>query len=80
MKKTTKRKHFALCIDNTDYQASLVPGKIYRLLKDAKASKDDLIRIVDESGENYLSHKSLFVIVDLPDTLAKKLIAIEKTA
>jgi hypothetical protein len=49
-------------------------------LKDAKASKDDLIRIVDESGENYLSHKSLFVIVDLPDTLAKKLIAIEKTA
>ncbi|HUF41589.1 MAG TPA: hypothetical protein VMR20_06510 [Verrucomicrobiae bacterium] len=80
MKKTTKRKHFALRIDNTDYPASLVPGKIYRLLKDAKASKDDLIRIVDESGEDYPSHKSLFLIVDLPDTLAKKLIAIEKTA
>jgi hypothetical protein len=80
MKKITKRTHFALRIDNTDYQASLVPGKIYRLLQDAKTSKDDLIRIVDECGEDYLSHKSLFVIVDLPDALAKKLIAIEKTA
>lgn len=80
MKKITKRTHFALRIDNPGYQASLVPGKIYRLLKGAKASKDDRIRIVDESGEDYPSHKSLFLIVDLPDTRAKKLIAIEKTA
>jgi hypothetical protein len=80
MKKTSKQKHFALCIDNIDYKASLVPGKIYRILKDAKASKDDLVRIVDESGEDYLYHKSLFVFVDLPRTLAKKLIAIEKAA
>jgi hypothetical protein len=80
MKKTTKRKHFALCIDNSDYKASLVPGKIYRIVKDVKASKDDLVRIVDESGEDYLYHKSLFVIVDLPKTLAKKLIAIEQAA
>lgn len=69
-----------MCIDNTDYKASLVPGKIYRILKDAKASKDDLVRIVDESGEDYLHHKSLFVFVDLPKALAKKLIAIEKAA
>jgi hypothetical protein len=80
MKKTIKQKHFALCVDNTDYKASLVPGKIYRILKDAKASKDDLVRIVDESGEDYLYHKSLFVFVDLPKALTKKLIAIEKAA
>jgi hypothetical protein len=80
MKKNTNQKHFALCIDNTDYKASLVPGKIYRILKDAKASKDDLVRIVDESGEDYLYHRSLFVFVDLPKSLAKKLIAIEKAA
>ena len=80
MKKNTKQKHFALCLNNTDYKASLVPGKIYRILKDAKGSKDDLVRIVDESGEDYLYHKSLFVFVDLPKTLTKKLIAIEKAA
>jgi hypothetical protein len=54
MKKNAKQKHFALCIDNTDYKTSLIPGKIYRILKDAKASKDDLVRVVDESGEDYL--------------------------
>ena len=54
---------FALCIDNTDYQASLIPGKVYRVLSDPKAAKDDLVRIVDESGEDYLYHKSRFAFV-----------------
>ena len=79
MKKKTN-KQFALCVDNADYKASLVPGKVYRILQDAKAVKDDLIRIVDESGDDYLYHKSLFVVVDLPKALTKKLIAIEKAA
>jgi hypothetical protein len=35
-------KPFALCLDNTGYRASLVPGKVYRLLPDPKAAKDDL--------------------------------------
>ena len=45
-------KPFALCIDNSDYQASLIPGKVYRILPDPRAAKDDLVRIVDESGED----------------------------
>ncbi len=49
----TPTKPFALCIDNTDYQASLIPGKVYRILPDPVAAKDDLLRIVDESGEDY---------------------------
>jgi len=77
MKKKTNQS-FALCIDNRDYKASLVPGKVYRIVKDLKAAKDDLLRIVDESGEDYLYDKSLFVLVDLPKALTKKLIAIEK--
>jgi hypothetical protein len=52
MKQPTKP--FALCLDNTDYEASLVRGKVYRLLPDARAAKDDFVRIVDESGEDYL--------------------------
>jgi len=71
---------FALCLDNRDYKASLVLGKVYRIVKDLKAAKDDLLRIVDESGEDYLYDKSLFVLVDLPKVLTKKLIAIEKAA
>ena len=66
-------KPFALCIDNAGYQASLVPGKIYRILPDPKAAKDHLVRIVDQSGEDYLYHgedylfhKDHFVFVDFP--------------
>jgi hypothetical protein len=74
MKQPTK--HFALCIDNSDYEASLILGKVYRILRDAKAAKDDLVRIVDESGEDYLYHKSHFVFVDFPKSVAKKILAL----
>ena len=62
----TPAKPFALCIDNTDNQASLIPGKVYRILPDPVAAKDDLVRIVDESGEDYLYHKDYFLFVDFP--------------
>jgi hypothetical protein len=78
MKKPISR--FALCIDNSDYEASLIPGKVYRILPNPKAAKDDLVRIVDESGEDYLYHKSHFVFVELPRAITKKLIALEKAA
>ena len=68
-------KPFALCIDNTDYEASLIRGKVYRLLPDPRAAKDDLVRIADESGEDYLYHKSYFVFVDFPQSVKKKLLA-----
>lgn len=78
MKQLTK--HFALCVDNTDYEASLIPGKVYRILPDPRAAKDDFVRIVDESGEDYLYHKSHFVFVDFPKAVEKKLLALESTA
>ena len=70
-------KLFALCLDNADYEAFLVLGKVYRIIPDPEAAKDDLIRIVDESGEDYLFHKSLFVFVDFPKAIAKKLRSLE---
>ena len=70
----TPTKPFALCIDNTDYQASLIPGKVYRILPDPVAVKDDLVRIVDESGEDYLYHKSRFVMVEFPARVEKILL------
>jgi hypothetical protein len=69
----SNRKRFALCIDNTDYQASLIPGKVYRVLYDRQASQDDLLRIVDESGEDYLFHKNLFILVDFPKSVERKI-------
>ncbi len=78
MKATTKT--FALCVDNTDYQASLVPGKVYRILPDPRAANDDLVRIVDESGEDYLYHKDHFVFVDFPPAVKKKILALAGVA
>jgi hypothetical protein len=73
-------KPFALCIDNTDYQASLIPGKVYRVIPDPRAAEDDLVRIVDESGEDYLYHKSYFALVDFPRAVKKKILALEGAA
>ena len=75
MKQTTKR--FALCLENADYEASLILGKVYRILPDTRAAKDDLVRIVDESGEDYLYDKSSFVFVDFPISVMKKLLGLQ---
>ena len=68
---------FGICIDDTDYKASLIRGKVYQILPDPKAAKDDLVRIVDESGEDYLYHRSHFVFADFPATVKTKLRALE---
>ena len=76
MKQPTKP--FALCIDNGEYKASLIPGKVYRLIPDRRAAKDDFVRIVDESGEDYLYHKSHFAFVDFPASVKKQILALER--
>ncbi len=78
MKPSTKP--FALCIDNTDYKASLIPGKVYRIVPDVKAAKDDLVRVVDESGEDYLYGKKHFLIVEFPPAVAKRIRALERAS
>ncbi len=65
-------KPFAVCIDNTGDQASLIPGKVYRIFPDARAASDDLVRFADENGEDYVCHKDHFVFVDFPPTVKKK--------
>ena len=74
MKQPTKQ--FALCVDNADYEVSLTLGKVYPILPDAKAAKEDFVRIVDESGEDYLYHKSYFVFVDFPGPVRKLILAL----
>lgn len=53
-------KHFVVCIGNDGYPASLEAGKIYVSIPDADAEKHGLIRVIDESGEDYLYSKARF--------------------
>ena len=73
-------KPFALCIDNTGYRASLIPGKVYLILPDAQAAQDELVRIVDESEEDYLYHRDYFVFVDFPSAVKRKILAATRAA
>jgi len=73
-------KPFALCIENAGNEASLILGKVYRILPDPRAAKDDLVRIVDESGEDYLFHKDHFVFVDFPSAVRKKILALQNAS
>jgi hypothetical protein len=72
----TIKQRFAVCVDNTDYKVSLIPRKIYRVIPDEKAAQDDLIRIIDESGEDYLYHISHFVVVEFPIEVERVLEAV----
>ena len=73
-------KQFALCLENEGNEASLILGKVYRILPDARAAKDDFVRIVDESGEDYLFHKSQFAFVNFPQSVRKKILALQKAS
>jgi hypothetical protein len=72
-------KQFALCLDNEGNEASLIVGKVYRVVADARAAKDNLVRVVDESGEDYLFARTQFAFVDLPESVRRKLRALQKT-
>lgn len=66
-------KQLTLCINNTGYEASLITRKVYEVIPDEQAEKDDLIRVFDESGEDYLYHSSHFVFIRLPAEVEKAL-------
>jgi hypothetical protein len=60
-----KEQSFALCIENKECE-DLEKRKIYRVLPDDEAAKEGYMRIVDESGEDYLYPESYFILVELP--------------
>ncbi len=73
-------KQFALCLENEGNEASLILGKVYRILPDARAAKDNLVRIIDESGDDYLFDKRQFAFVDFPQAVRKKILAFQKAS
>jgi hypothetical protein len=69
-----KEARFAVCVNNADYPASLELHKIYRVLPDEDAEVDGDMRVIDESGEDYLYPADYFVIVELPKAVAESLL------
>jgi hypothetical protein len=76
-RRSTSRRpspRFVVCIDNAGYPASLELHKIYRVLVDADAARDGDLRIVDESGEDYLYPAEWFATLELPRRVKSSLL------
>jgi hypothetical protein len=73
-KRNGNESRFAVCVNNRDYPASLELHKIYRVVPDEGAEKDGDLRIIDESGEDYLFSAERFVLVDLPQAVEASLL------
>jgi hypothetical protein len=65
---------FAVCLDNSGYEASLELHKIYPVIADSDALKDGDIRVVDESGEDYLYEAARFSPIEVPAALRRALL------
>jgi hypothetical protein len=67
-------RQLVVCVNSADYPASLERRKIYVALRDAAAEKQGLLRIIDESAEDYLYPKALFRMIALPQSISKALL------
>jgi hypothetical protein len=65
---------FAVCINNSEYPASLELHKIYRVLPDEGAEQDGDLRVIDESGEDYLYPGAYFMVLELPRDVERALL------
>ncbi len=65
MATTRTKKRFLLCVRN-DGSEDLEPRKLYQQLPDSRAAEDGYVRVVDESGEDYLYPANYFVAIELP--------------
>ena len=68
-------KQFVVCVQNDGYPASLEKRKIYVALRDPNAEKLGQLRVIDESGDDYLYPKGFFRSIALPDSIKKAVLA-----
>jgi hypothetical protein len=66
---------FVVCINNQDYSASLEVRKIYQVLPDTYANSHQMIRVIDESGEDYLYPSRYFMPIELSEPVQQALVA-----
>jgi len=71
----TTAKQFVVCLKNRGYEVSLERRKIYQILPDPEAAKHNQLRVIDESGEDYLYPLSFFAPIDLPQPIRRAVLA-----
>ena len=71
MKRTEPQPRFVVCVNNKDYPASLELRKLYQVVADEAPAKHHQLRVIDESGEDYLYPEEGFVSVQLPQAAEK---------
>jgi hypothetical protein len=74
---SSRAGRMVICILNTGYEVSLEPRKVYEVLRDPDAAKHGQLRVVDESGEDYLYPQSHFAEIVLPRSIRKAVLAAE---
>ena len=70
---SVKKRHYVICVRNDDYAASLELKKLYQVLDDDFGAAHEMIRVIDESGEDYLYPESYFLRVELPAAVERTL-------
>lgn len=76
MTEQSQPHQFAVCLNNEGYKASLEIGKIYRVIADEEARANGLIRVVDESGEDYAFSVNRFYPIAVPKPVEEVLLSI----
>ncbi|MBI1892497.1 MAG: hypothetical protein HYS14_00055 [Candidatus Rokubacteria bacterium] len=71
MKRRSSETQYVVCVKNAGYKASLVVRRIYPVIPDPDARKRGLLRVLDESGEDYLFPEGLFAAIELPKAVGK---------
>ena len=69
MEQQDTKTYYVVCIKNESYPASLELHKIYQAIADEHAAQDQLIRVIDESGEDYMYPADYFVTIELPQAV-----------
>jgi hypothetical protein len=76
MKKNSTEKRFVICIRNEGYEVSLERRKVYEIVADPASEKHHLLRVIDESGEDYLYPEDFFLPIELPKAVEKVLVGV----
>ena len=79
-RRKSRTPRFAVCVDNRGYPASLELHKIYRVLTDDEAEAEGDLRVIDESGEDYLYSARRFVEIEPPQTVRRSLLHAREAA
>jgi len=67
---------FVVCVRNEGYEVSLKLRKIYQVISDTAAERHHLLKVIDESGEDYLYPQDFFLPIELPKALERAVLAV----